>query len=76
MNISRVLGKSCKASYDLAVAITGYHFNYILLVKQVSRANPNSKGREVDSTFQRRSKEFTLIYHSLPSEHKLFIFLS
>lgn len=76
MNILRVLGKSCQASYDLAVAITGYHFCYILLVKQVSKANSNSKGREVDSTFQRKNRKFTLIYHHPPSEHILFIFHS
>lgn len=46
LSISRVLGKSCKASYDLAVEVIGYHFCYILFIKQVSKATQIQKGEE------------------------------
>ena len=54
MNIPRGPGGSCKASCDLFFEVSECHFYNIPLVKQVTKANPDLRGRGVGSISSRK----------------------
>lgn len=47
---SKRVKESCKDFWGLALGATQYHFLYILLVKGKTQGQPDSKGREIDSS--------------------------